>query len=200
MNLHNQLETNKIDGSLEPVLSEYRMSAITISCKSLAGDVIDISATSVRNLREKLAHHFEKCRCSPPGADHLCAVCGLYPANIGLLRPAEIGWRRLANSDRLSDEVSYIIRELPATGLRNTYSPDPTIWHRFYTCQNVRRDLFFWFDSKFRKIWHHPYAKKLEIECDDLEQLLRAANDSADFPYKLSEEEIADTLHLWDCR
>jgi len=174
------------------------MSAITISCKSLAGDVIDISATSVRNLREKLAHHFEKCVCRS-GDDHLCAACGLYPANIGLLCQAETGWRRLANSDRICDEVSYIIRELPATGLRN-YSPDLTIWHRFYTYQNVRRDLFFRFDSKFRKIWHHPYAKKVEIECDDLEQLLRAANDSTDFPYKLSEEEIADTLHLWDCR
>ena len=207
----------------------------TISLKSLAGDIVcaEIDAESgsmcVRALREKAAHLFGLANCTHTRRpDHemsfeesekwkivgSCPECTLHPACIGLMRPCEDGWERLGNSHCLVDgeEVSYIIRERPDTGLNNEYTPDRLVWSRLYRIPEINAEVyeyqsrrlkmsrvFFSFtNGKFHNIKCSSWPKHTDGEFETLEELLRAINQSPTLRYKLSEENIAATLHLWD--
>ena len=205
---------------------------ITISLKSLAGkiDQVEIDRDSgVRVLRETAAHLFglSTCTHTRPSPCEMsvdesekwkivgsCPTCTLHPSNIGLIRPVETGWERLGNSHTLVDgeEVSYIIRVRPETGLTNEYTADRKIWSRLYRIPEINAEnyeyqirgtkmarFFFSFtNGKFHNITCHSWKKVCDQEFDTLEELLRAVNERPEWRYKFSEENIADTLHLWD--
>uniref|UniRef100_A0A6C0KHY9 Uncharacterized protein n=1 Tax=viral metagenome TaxID=1070528 RepID=A0A6C0KHY9_9ZZZZ len=207
---------------------------ITISLKSLAGDLVQVEiesesgSTCVRALREKAAHLFGLAKCThvrPAEFDMSldesqkwkiigsCPQCTLHPANIGLIRQTE-KWERLGNSHCLVDgeEVSYIIRKRPDTGLTNEYSPNRMVWSRLYNIPEINSEnveyqlrrlkmhrVFFSFtNGKFHNVECSLWRKYVDGEFDTLEELLHAINQSPTLRYKFSEENIADTVHLWD--
>lgn len=210
--------------------------SITISLKSIAGkiDQVDLDAesgsTCVRALRAKAAHLFGLAKCphtNPPDYDEMtcdeyeqwkivgsCPKCTLHPSNIGLIRPVETGWESLGNSHTLVDgeEVSYIIRARPDTGLNNEYTADRKIWSRLYRIPEINventeyqsrrmkmhRFFFSFTNGKFHNVDCFAWKKVCVKEFDTLEELLRAVNECPEWRYKFSEENIADTLHLWD--
>jgi hypothetical protein len=208
---------------------------ITISLKSLSGDIVGVDldaesgSTCVRALREKAAHLFGLAKCPhtrPPDYEMdldesekwkivgSCPTCTLHPSNIALIRPVETGWERLGNSHLLFDgeEVGYIIRDRPETGLNNDYTADRKIWSRLYRIPEINAEnyeyqtrrvkmnrFFFSFtNGKFHNVECFAWKKICEGEFDTLEQLLVTANQSPALRYKLSDHQISDTLHLWD--